>query len=212
MTTTQLNELTYEPIKVHEKKVVNEYNELVLSHEDGFLNITDDAELAAVENKLLNIFTEEPEYLEPIIDLLGIYEITKEREQYNKLLEHAYKVALHRVADRDGTWGYDVIEWAWLENRCIIRALQIGAMKCWKDGNTHEAKKVFQNLLKVNPGDNSGVRYQLLGILEGMTAKQFDNMMGDTGFVPPAIPKWFDEKAKLHPEFTELLKKWENWG
>jgi hypothetical protein len=67
---------------------------------------------------------------------------------------------------------------------------------------------IFRKLLNANPGDNSGVRYQFLAILEGMTAKQFDKMMGDTGFVPPSAPKWFEERAKHHHEFTELLKKW----
>ena len=35
-----------------------------------------------------------------------------------------------------------------------------------------------------------------------------DKKMGNSGFVPPTIPKWFDKKAKFHPEFAELLKIW----
>jgi len=208
MKTTHLREFIYEPEKLHDKKVVEDYNNLMLSHEDGLLNITDEDELAKVEKQLLGFMMLEPTYLEPIMDLIGIYGITGEQEQYDDLLEDAYKIALkHVTIDKEGNW-YDIIEWGWLENRCLIRALQNGAHKRWEKGKTDEAKKVFLNLLKSNPGDNSGVRYQLLGILEGMTANKFDKMMGDTGFVPTTIPKWFDEKARLYPEFAVFLRKW----
>jgi len=209
MATTTLKEFKYEPIKVHNKKVVQDYNDFMLNYDYDVLAITDADELAAVEKKLEGFHYSEPDYMEPIISLLGIYEINQEQKEYDELLEHAYKSALRHVTDKDGNW-YEVIEWGWLENRSIIRALQNGATKRWQERNIVEAKKVFQNLLKANPGDNSGVRYQLLAILEGMTAKEFDKKMGDTGFVPPAIRQWFDEKAKLHPEFTESLKRWGN--
>lgn len=208
MAALQLREFIYEPEKVHDRKVVEDYNNLVLSYEDGLLNITDEDELAKVEKQLEGFMMLEPTYLEPIMDLAGIYELMGEKQLCDDLLEDAYKIALNHVTiDKEGNW-YDVIEWAWLENRCIIRALQNGAQSRWEKGNTKEAKKVFQNLLKCNPGDNSGVRYHVLAILEGMTARQFDTMMGDTGFVPDNVPKWFDKQAKLHPEFKELLERW----
>jgi len=206
MTTIQLKEFIYEPSKVHDKKVVEAYNELVLSHEDGLLAIEDPDELAAVEKKLEGFHYSEPDYMEPIITLLGIYEINQEQKEYDELLDHAYKSALRHVTiDKEGNW-YDVIEWGWLENRSIIRALHYGATKLWKKGKTEEAKKVFQNLLKTNPGDNPGVRYDLLGLLEGMTEKEFEKKMGDSGYVQPEIPKWFAKNAKKHKEFAEWLK------
>ena len=135
------------------------------------LFIKGEKKLAEAENQLLNYIIDEPEFLEPIMKLLGIYDMTQEKEKHDKLLEHAYKSALHHVADKKGNWLYDKIEWGWLENRSIIRALQNGAIKRWKEGKTKEAKQVFQSLLKTNPNDNSGVRYHLLAILEGMTVK-----------------------------------------
>ena len=208
MAAIQLKEFLYEPSKVHDKKVVADYNDLILSYEGDILAIEDEDELAAMEKKLLGFYMLEPDYMEPIIALLGIYEITNEQQEYDELLEHAYKSALRHVTiDKEGNW-YDVIEWGWLENRSIIRALQTGAIKLWRKGKTEEAKKVFQNLLKSNPGDNSGVRYYLLAIVEGMTTKEFDKKMGDSGFVPPEILKWFDKNVKKHKEFDELRKIW----
>jgi hypothetical protein len=125
--TLQLREFLYEPEKVHNKKVVEDYNNLVMSHEDSLLNKTDADELAKVEKFLLGFMMLEPTYLEPIMDLAGIYSLNGEKEQYEEMMEYAYKVALsHVTINKEGNW-YDVIEWNWLENRCIIRALQNGA-------------------------------------------------------------------------------------
>ena len=125
----------------------------------------------------------------------------------NTQIKSACSEAFH-VADKKENWLYDKIEWGWLENQSIIRGLQNGAIKRWKEGKAKEVKQVFQNLLKTNPNDNSGDRYHLLAIFEGMTVKEFDKKMGNSGFVPPTIPNWFDKKAKFHAESAELLKIW----
>ena len=207
-TTSSPTTFIYEPMDVHDKKIVKAYNDLLSDYEFDLFSIPDEKERDGVIQQLIHFIKVEPFYVEPMKELLGLYQIFQEQKKFNKLLEQIYKAALvHVTIDKKGNW-YDVIPWGPLENRSIIRALIWGAEERWKKGKTAEAKKVFQNILKTNPGDNPGIRYQLLAILEGMTFEQFDEHMGDSEYVLPKIPKWFDKRAKFHPEFKELLKIW----
>jgi hypothetical protein len=207
-TTSTPTTLIYEPIHVHDKKVVQTFNDLMLFYEYDLFHIQDKKEEKKVLQQLVNFITAEPYFLEPMLELLGIFDMTQEKKQYDAILEHAYQVALfHVTLDKNGNW-YDLIPWSHKENRSLIRALIFGAEKRWMEGKTDEAKNVFQNILKSNPGDNPGVRYQLLALLEGMTFKEFDEHMGDSDSILAKIPIWFDENAKKHPEFKTLLKIW----
>jgi len=204
MTAFSNKEYEYNPEQEHNKEVVAAYHEFMMQYDYELFSIEDEEELAEVERKLIAFIVEESGYLEPYLNLLGIYGTQNEQEKYDLLLEQTYLVALRHIKDKSGAWP-KLIEWAWLENRCIIRALQNGAIKRWKEGKTEEAKQVLQNLLKVNPRDNSSVRYHLLAVLEGMSVEAFDKKIGDTGLIPPSIPKWFIKKAKAHKEFDEWL-------
>lgn len=55
--------------------------------------------------------------------------------------------------------------WGMLETRPYMRARAGLATTLWSIGRTEEASQHFRELLRLNPGDNQGIRYSLLGLL-----------------------------------------------
>lgn len=58
--------------------------------------------------------------------------------------------------------------WGLLETRPYMRARQGLANTLWELGRTQEAVSHFRELLRLNPGDNQGIRYSLLNLLLSM--------------------------------------------
>jgi tetratricopeptide (TPR) repeat protein len=54
--------------------------------------------------------------------------------------------------------------WGVFETRPYMRAREGLALSLWHDGFTHEAIKHFEEMLRLNPNDNQGVRYYLVDI------------------------------------------------
>jgi len=67
-----------------------------------------------------------------------------------------------------------VLEWGWLENRHIIKAILNKALSHWVKGETDEALELFRKILSTNPGDNPGVRFYILAIKQGMSYREFE--------------------------------------
>jgi tetratricopeptide (TPR) repeat protein len=55
--------------------------------------------------------------------------------------------------------------WGMLETRPYMRARMSLADALWGEGDVIEAEAHYRELLRLNPGDNQGVRYQLLALL-----------------------------------------------
>jgi tetratricopeptide (TPR) repeat protein len=65
----------------------------------------------------------------------------------------------------EGFEEYDGHFWGFLETRPYMRARHGLALALLKLGEEEEAMKHFRAMLKLNPGDNQGIRYLLLGCL-----------------------------------------------
>lgn len=52
----------------------------------------------------------------------------------------------------------DLLEWGWLDNRPFLRCLHGLALTMFDDGRVEEALLLFQELLRLNPNDNQGIR------------------------------------------------------
>jgi tetratricopeptide (TPR) repeat protein len=55
--------------------------------------------------------------------------------------------------------------WGILETRPFMRAMQGLASIQWELGQPEEAERNFRELLRLNPGDNQGIRFMLLNLL-----------------------------------------------
>ena len=84
----------------------------------------------------------------------------EERDLYARGLD-AGELAL----GSEGFEEYDGHFWGFLETRPYMRARHGLALALLKLGEEEEAMKHFRAMLKLNPGDNQGIRYLLLGCL-----------------------------------------------
>ena len=55
--------------------------------------------------------------------------------------------------------------WGILETRPYMRACEGLARSLWQSGEPNDAASIYQEMLRLNPGDNQGVRYPLLDLL-----------------------------------------------
>lgn len=183
------------------------YMKLLEKYDYDFETVTGNVQLNDIEKKLLGIIKVDPDFIPAYMELWQFYEQFKGREkEAATYLEIAYRIALDLV--RDGKKKFpSVMEWGYIENRSVIRALLNGAVKRWDNGHTEEALHVLRGILKSNPNDNPGVRYLLLAILEGMTYTQYATRFEKGDYMDKSIWPWFEEKSKQHPED---FKWWEN--
>lgn len=75
-------------------------------------------------------------------------------------------LAFEKVLAAYPTWPRR-LAWGEVENRPILRIIQLQAMLYHDDGNRKGAKELYDLLLKLNPSDNQGVRYLLAALRKG---------------------------------------------
>ncbi|KAF5043022.1 ST7 protein [anaerobic digester metagenome] len=90
----------------------------------------------------------------------------EEKKSLRKALEYARK----GVAAGERALGKEVFEeevgnfWMMIETRPYMRALLTLAELLWIAGNKDEAIRLYQEMLRLNPDDNQGVRYIIMQI------------------------------------------------
>ena len=72
------------------------------------------------------------------------------------------------------------MEWGYLENRAYMRAIQYMGDLYWDNNEKEKATKLFRLLLKLNPNDNQGVRYEIAALYAGLNGDDV-NRMTDEG-------------------------------
>ena len=154
-------------------------------------------------NKLIEM---DPFYFDSYNFLVDFYYSRCEIEKGNKIINQASKNALQRILDRKGNWP-DRLEWGWIENRHIIRAIVNQAILYWKIEKTEKALNLFRNLLRTNPNDNVGARYYILGIRLNISFTDFELRFNKNGFYDFDIVKWFDDNYKRFPDEFEWWNK-----
>lgn len=72
------------------------------------------------------------------------------------------------------------MEWGYMDNRAYLRAIQYRGDLYWDNGENEKAIELFRLLLKLNPNDNQGVRYEIAALYAGLTGVDA-NRMSDEG-------------------------------
>lgn len=103
------------------------------------------------------------------------------------------------ITDKNGNWP-DSLEWAWLENRHIIRAIVEKGVRLWYNQKNDKALQLFRKLLKTNPNDNPGVRFYILAIKMNMTFERFEERFVKGGYYGVEIDDWFNRHFNRFPE------------
>jgi len=156
---------------------------------------------AQVRKRLERLIVEDPDYFDTYLMLADFIEEDGDKEQADGLRETAYQRALARIVNKKGEWPKS-LEWGWLENRHIIRALQDRALRYWKDGDTNAALELFRKLLRSNPHDNIGARNYILAIRLGETLEQHEKQFEVDGDYLDAkkMWDWFEKNSALFPD------------
>ncbi|HEX8946941.1 MAG TPA: hypothetical protein VF829_01880 [Candidatus Paceibacterota bacterium] len=96
-----------------------------------------------------------------------------------KKMEAAIKTAFEKTREMFPKWPKR-LPWGILENRAPMRAIQYRADLHWHDQEYEQAIELFRLLLRMNPNDNQGVRYEIAALYAGLTGEDI-NRMTDEG-------------------------------
>ena len=159
-----------------------------------------------VVSKLKKLIQVDPDYFKTYNSLQNLLcEIGKNKDA-NIFIKQASERALKRIADRRENWP-DRLEWVYLENRHIIRAIFNQALLFWEEDTIESALDLFRKLFRSNPNDNLGIRYFILAIRKNITFSEFDDWFNKNGFYTSEIDYWFYNNYLLFPEDFEWWEK-----
>lgn len=161
------------------------------------------------------IMDEAPDFLAPYVELSHSALASGDKEEAYEIALTAYMLAVRRIADSNGDWP-ETMEWMWLENRPLMRVLHHFAWLLWQFGQPDHAAMIMRRILRMNPGDNQGIRNELLAIRMGLDPETWDEQffvndgpMAGRAYDGRMISEWFDREAKNFPdEFDWLFATW----
>lgn len=160
----------------------------------------------------------DPLFFDPYLILADILFGDGKDTQARTLLNEAYHKAVKLIVDRNGTWPKEMA-WSYLDNRHIMRTIERWAYILWEEGDKKEALDIFRHLLRVNPGDNQGIRHSILALRLGLGPdweEAFvvkEGPLAGSGLDARKLDEWFDKHSKKFPdEFEWLFKEWRKRG
>lgn len=156
-------------------------------------------ELIKVLKKMIR---KDPDFFDPYLALAGTLDEKEEPDKAYDIRKEAFRKAMLKIVDKKGNWPEEM-PWGFLENRHLIRALVVFARELWEQERYDFALYLYRKLLKTNPNDNIGARYEILAIQLGLDPDYAEEMF------PASMPNtvdaiksedWFQENAKKFPE------------
>jgi tetratricopeptide (TPR) repeat protein len=194
-----MQEYIYEETKYIKRVDHKDFVQLMLSCEFMPEEIQDDVKFNILFQYLGNLTIKAPDFLPPYeytIRMIAELEPDKELEWLQKDLEQRWFDACERIAQKEGIFN-KTVEWAYMENRPLIRGLYFGAESLWKNGQLELANEHFKKILKTNPDDNIGARYAVKATAERMSYEVFSEKFTfeDTygTFYNNELSKWYGE-------------------
>jgi tetratricopeptide (TPR) repeat protein len=156
------------------------------------------------ERRMRAFIQQDPDFLDPYI---ALYENHRRRYKTDKamlLLNEAYQRALRMVLDTNGNWP-EQLEWDWLENRHIIRTFLNRAEALYEFYFHEEALSLYRNIMRTDPRDAGGTRFQILALRMGMPRTKFTNDFGWRDTDGMKKQRWFERHHSKFPEEWEAL-------
>jgi tetratricopeptide (TPR) repeat protein len=152
-----------------------------------------------LQRDLEKLIQQDPDFLDSYAMLSGLLREQGREREADQLIEEAYQRALRLITDDDGDWTA-LLEWSWLENRHIIRALLSKAVLLWKSNESEAALDLSRKLLRANPPDNPGVRNYILAIRLGISFDDFESRFNKDGFYDMDLFDWFERNFERFPD------------
>ena len=140
------------------------------------------------------------DYVQTYIGLICTYDALGKTEKR----EEAIKTAYQRMLKKFSKWPKEML-WSYLENRAYLRAIQYMADLHWDNKENDKAIELFRLLLKLNPGDNQGVRYEIAGLYAGLCGADINKMFdyGNNNQDWSALNKLVTKQNKKHKFWIE---------
>ena len=172
---------------------------------DEIIEMRDIVSNTAVVFELKALIEEDPFYFDPYLTLAGILESEGNLLEALHLRELAYELALDTILDEDNKWP-DTLDWVFIENRHIIRALFNMVDIYWQNNQAQKALDLLRNLLRVNPLDNIEARYNILAIRMGLSFQEFQKLTDRNENGGFDIGEWFESNKNQFPEDFDWWK------
>lgn len=139
-------------------------------------------------------------YVEAYVGLVIAYERKGDKGMAKKYADIAFKETM-RIFPR---WP-KTMRWGVIENRQYMRAIHLKAsLDLELLNDKKQAEELYRLLLKMNPGDNQGVRYLLAGMYVGLSGEDIDRMTDEGN----EKQNW-DDLDNLLEEQNKIHKFWE---
>jgi tetratricopeptide (TPR) repeat protein len=126
------------------------------------------------EKMLFEAVEADEHYVQTYIGLAQIYGVSGNRKKAREAIIKAYDKTIKKFPK----WP-EKLEWGFLENRAYLRAIQHRADLFWDDGESDKAVKLFRLLLRLNPNDNQGVRYEISALYVGISGDKLNEMFDE---------------------------------
>lgn len=158
----------------------------------------DDTEVEDFVDKLFELIDEDPFFFDPYLTMVELFEEAELYDESAELMEKAYEIAVQLITAKNGRWPAK-LRWGFVENRHIIKTLTTRGVLFWKNDRKEEALNLFNRLLRMNPNDNGGNRFLILGIKMGMDFRGFMDRFDRGGYFDNEINEWFNEHYSRFP-------------
>jgi tetratricopeptide (TPR) repeat protein len=132
------------------------YNRLMDEFHSG-CDAFEEGNLFAAEKIFKSVLKQMPDHLDAIHHLAMVQSEQGQVDQARDLWEQSVRIG-RKAFPPEFDNEKDRLEWGWLENRPFLRCLHGLAIAMFDADQTKEALKLFQELLRLNPNDNQGVR------------------------------------------------------
>ena len=115
--------------------------------------------------RLLNIALKmDEDYVQTHIGFICAYGAIGDEKKKDEAIKTAYEKTLKKFPK----WPKRM-EWGDMDNRAYMRAIQYMGDLYWDNGENEKAIGLYRLLLKLNPNDNQGVRYEIAALYAGLS-------------------------------------------
>ncbi len=119
--------------------------------------------LSEAEEAFLGVLTTDPNHADALNGLGTVAFHEKRLDDAETMHEKALKIALTFFKGKMPTH----VDWGSAHDRTLLRALHGAALVAYRRGDTKEAEKRLNAVVKLNPKDNTGARFLLADIKKG---------------------------------------------
>lgn len=199
-----MKDFIYDETKYIKRKDLKDYDGLMSECDFMPQEIEDEDEFNIVFQYLVNLTIKAPDFLPPYenaFSMLDCLEHDVELEELQTDLEQRLIEACERIAEKEDIFK-KTVEWAWQENRPLIRGLLRKANNLWKSAQISEANELFSKIYKTNENDNIGARYSVKATAEGMSYEEFEERFtfedADGSYYNKDLSVWFGEENEMN--------------